>query len=131
MYMGCSMEIRVHFVSAESLDAPVLGIIIKDSQQAPLVGINNKHYSGAMTSRAVSQGFISVSIPQLPLFEGHYSLDIHFGNGFKDIQVLRDAFRFVVEPVSFSASGEMPDRQLNRFFIRDVKWAVHSSDTSS
>ncbi len=131
MYMGCRMEIRVHFVSAQSLDAPVLGIIIKDSQQAPLVGINNKHYSGAMTSRAVSQGFISVAIPQLPLFEGHYSLDIHFGNGFKDIEVLRDACRFVVEPVSFSASGEMPDRQLNRFFIRDVKWAVHSSDTNS
>jgi len=131
MYMGCSMEIRVHFASTQPLDAPVLGIIVKDSQQAPLVGVNNKHYTGAMTARPVSQGYISVLIPQLPLFEGAYSLDIHFGNGFKDIEVLRDVCRFMVEPASFSASGVMPDRQLNRFFIRDVEWAVHSSESTA
>ncbi len=131
MYMGCRMEIRVHFNSAQPLDAPVLGIIVKDSQQAPLIGINNNHYCGAMTTRPVSQGYISVLIPHLPLFESRYSLDIHFGNGFEDIEVLRDVCRFTVEQVSFSASGEMPDRQLNRFFIRDVEWAVHSSDTNS
>ncbi len=131
MYMGCRMEIRVHFSSAQPLDSPVLGIIIKDGQQTPLVGVNNKHYTGAMTTRPVSRGYISVLIPHLPLFEGGYVLDLHFGNGFKDIEVLRDVCRFMVEPVSFSATGEIPDRQLNRFFIRDVVWAVHSSDTSS
>jgi len=126
MYMGCRMEIRVHFTSTQPLDAPVLGIIVKDSQQTPLLGVNNKHYSGAMTTRPVSQGYISVLIPHLPLFEGGYSLDIHFGNGFKDIDVLRDVCPFMVEPVSFTPSGEMPDRQLNKFFIKDVAWSLIS-----
>lgn len=127
LYMGCRMELRVHFSTDQLLEAPVLGIIIKDSQQAPLVGVNNKHYTGAMTNRPVSSGYVSVLIPGLPLFEGNYSMDIHFGNGFKDIEVLRDVCRFMVEPVSFSATGEMPDKQLNRFFIREVTWSLHSS----
>jgi lipopolysaccharide transport system ATP-binding protein len=127
LYMGCRMELRVHFSSDQPLEAPVLGIIIKDSQQVPLVGVNNKHYTGAMTNQPVSSGYVSVVIPGLPLFEGNYSLDIHFGNAFRDIEVLRDVCRFTVEPVSFSATGEMPDKQLNRFFIREVTWSLHPS----
>lgn len=127
LYMGCRMEVRVYFESATPLEAPVLGIIIKDSQQSPIVGINNKHYTGSLTNAPVSKGYMVVSIPKLPLFEGHYSLDIHFGNAFKDIDVFRECLQFQVEPVSFTASGLLPDKQLNRIFIRDVSWSVQSS----
>lgn len=124
LHMGCTMEVRVHFDSPTPLDAPVLGIILKDSQQTPLVGINNKHYSGAITDRPISRGYLAATIPDLPLFEGTYSLDVHFGNGFRDLDVLRDCLRFVVEPVSTSASGLLPDKQLNRIYIKDVSWTA-------
>jgi len=123
--MGCRMEVRVHFECPEPLEAPVLGLILKDSQQAPLVGINNKHYSGALTSQPVSRGYLSVSIPRLPLFEGNYSMDIHFGNGFRDLEVYRDCLQFTVEPVARSVSGLLPDKQFNRIFINDVSWSFH------
>lgn len=126
LFMGCRMEIRVHFESPTPLEAPVLGIIIKDSEQTPLVGVNNKHYSGTLTHHPISTGYLAASIAQLPLFEGHYSLDIHFGNGFQDLEVLRDCIRFVVEPVSWSESGLLPDKQLNRVFIKDIGWSAHT-----
>ncbi len=126
LFMGCRMEIRVHFESPTPLEAPVLGIIIKDSEQTPLVGVNNKHYSGTFTRHPISMGYLAASIAQLPLFEGHYSLDIHFGNGFRDLEVLRDCIRFVVEPVSWSESGLLPDKQLNRVFIKDIAWSAHT-----
>ena len=129
LYMGCRMEVRVYFDSAVPLEAPVLGIIIKDSQQSPLVGINNNHYSGSLTNAPVSRGYLAVSIPSLPLYEGDYSLDIHFGNGFKDIDVFRECLQFHVEPVAFTPSGLLPDKQLNRVFIHDVSWSVHSTES--
>ncbi len=128
LYMGCRMEVRVHFESAVPLEAPLLGIIIKDGQQSPLVGVNNKHYTGNLSTSPVSRGYLSVSIPSLPFFEGNYSVDIHFGNGFKDIDVCRECLQFSVEPVALTASGLLPDKQLNRVFIKDVSWSVHSTE---
>jgi lipopolysaccharide transport system ATP-binding protein len=128
LYMGCAMEVRVHFSSQRLLEAPVLGIIIKDSQNAPLLGINNRHYTNGISKGPVSKGYISVLIPQLTLFEGNYDMDIHFGDGFRDIEVLHDCCQITVEPIAFTSTGELPDKHLNRFFIRDVTWSLHSME---
>lgn len=125
-YMGCQLEIRVHFKSNDELEAPILGVILKDSYNIPIIGVNNKHYTGSITSQSVSEGYISMMIPYLTLFEGTYHVDIHFGNGFRDIEVLRDCFQIVVEPMKFTLSGEMPDRKLNRIFIKDIVWGLHT-----
>ncbi|MBL7850019.1 MAG: ABC transporter ATP-binding protein [Cyclobacteriaceae bacterium] len=131
LYMGCQMEVRVYFQSKEPLDSPILGLIVKDSQQSPLIGVNNKHYSGAMTEKSLRAGYLSARIPRLPLFEGQYSLDVHFGNGFHDLEVLRDCIRFAVEPAAFTSSGLLPDKEINRVFIDNVTWSAHPTDIPS
>jgi lipopolysaccharide transport system ATP-binding protein len=131
LYMGCQLEVRVYFDSKQALDAPVLGLIVKDNQQSPLIGINNKNYTGAISERPLRKGYLSAIIPHLPLFEGNYSLDLHFGNGFRDVEVLRDCIRFGVEPAAFTASGLLPDKGINRVFIRDVAWSAHSTDDAA
>jgi lipopolysaccharide transport system ATP-binding protein len=123
-YMGCSLEVRVHFKSTQNLEAPVLGLIFKDSQHTPMLGVNNKHYVTSITTKSVKEGYISMMVPYLTLFEGIYQVDIHFGNGFRDLEVIRDCFQITVEPMSFSSSGEIPDKKLNRFFIKDIKWGL-------
>ena len=123
-YMGCRLEIRVHFKAENPLDAPLLGLILKDSQNTPLLGVNNKHYGVSLASRPVSEGYISMVIPYLTLFEGIYHVDIHFGNAFQDLEVLNDCFQFTVEPMRFVSSGEMPDRKINRLFIKDISWGL-------
>ena len=125
-YMGCKLEIRVHFKSDDALEAPVLGVIMKDSQNIPMIGVNNKHYTGNIASQPVYEGYISMVIPYLTLFEGMYSLDIHLGNAFKDIKVLRDCFQITVEAMPFTSSGEIPDKKLNRLFIKDIEWNLNA-----
>lgn len=125
-YMGCQWEIRVHFASSDKLQAPILGIILKDSQGIALLGVNNKHYVGNLNTSPVSEGYISMVIPFLTLFEGTYHADVHFGNGFKDLEVLRDCFQLVVEPMKFSASGELPDKKINKVFIKDIAWTLNA-----
>lgn len=123
-YMGCKLEIKVYFSCNTTLDFPILGLIFKDSQNTPLLGINNKHYNGFGRHSSIQSGSISMIIPFLTLFEGIYFIDIHFGNAFRDIEVLRECFQLRVEPLKFSESGELPDKQLNKFFIKDIAWAM-------
>ncbi|MBS1558110.1 MAG: ABC transporter ATP-binding protein [Bacteroidetes bacterium] len=124
-YMGCQLEIRVHFKTTTNLDAPVLGIILKDSQGVPMIGVNNKHYAGNIAEHPISEGCISMSIPYLTLFEGVYHADIHFGNGYSDFEILQDCFEFTVEPMKF-ASGEIPDKRFNKLFIKEIEWTLGS-----
>jgi lipopolysaccharide transport system ATP-binding protein len=123
IYMGCRLEIRVHFKGVAPFESPLLGLVIRDSQNIPMLGINNKHY-GATSTHPVSEGYISMTIPYLPLFEGIYQVDVHFGNAFSDIEILRDCFQITVEPLNFNEQGEFPDKRYNKFFIKDVVWRV-------
>jgi lipopolysaccharide transport system ATP-binding protein len=123
IYMGCRLEIRVHFKGVAPFESPLLGLVIRDSQNIPMLGINNKHY-GATSTHPVSEGYISMTIPYLPLFEGIYQVDVHFGNAFRDIEILRDCFQITVEPLNFNEQGEFPDKRYNKFFIKDVVWRV-------
>ncbi|MBS1681416.1 MAG: ABC transporter ATP-binding protein [Bacteroidetes bacterium] len=124
-HMGCQLEIRVHFKTTTYLDAPVLGVIFKDGQGIPMIGVNNKHYAGNIAEHPISEGCISMSIPYLTLFEGVYHTDIHFGNGYSDYEILQDCFEFTVEPLKF-ASGEIPDKRFNRLFIKEIEWTLDS-----
>jgi lipopolysaccharide transport system ATP-binding protein len=123
-YMGCELEIRVYFKSERPLDFPVLGVIFYDFQGEPLLAINNKHYVGNVTTNLLSDGYISMKIPYITLFAGNYQVDIHFGNAFVDLEVLRNCFQLTIERSSFSPTGEIPDEKFNRFFIRDIRWEV-------
>ncbi|HEY4799891.1 MAG TPA: ABC transporter ATP-binding protein, partial [Bacteroidia bacterium] len=125
-HMGCTLEIRVHFKAHELLDYPVLGLIFKDLQNIPLLGINNKHYTGNVAKTPVSEGYISILIPYLTLFEGIYHVDVYFGNTFKDIEVIKDCFTLTVDALKFSDSGELPDKTINKLFIKDVIWKLIS-----
>ena len=123
-YMGCRLEIKVHFENKEPLDFPVLGLIFKDSRNSPLIGINNKHYQGNVAPAPLRNGTIAMTIPYLTLFEGNYLVDIHMGNAFRDLEVFRECFNLVVEPMKFSKVGELPDKHYNKLFIKDVTWTV-------
>lgn len=123
-YMGCRLEIKVHFKSSFSLEFPVLGLIFKDNQNTPLLGINNKHYSGNIAAISLTSGCISMSIPCLTLFEGTYYIDMHFGNAYKDLEVYRECFQLTVDPIKFAPSGELPDKRFNKFFISDINWKI-------
>ena len=122
LHMGCMLRLKVHFKHSYPLDFPVLGVIIKDRNNVPILAINNKHYHGNVVTTSVESGAIQLLIPSLPLFAGIYHVDVHFGDRFKDIQVLRDRVTLHVEPASFSA-GELPDANFNRIFIKEAEWS--------
>jgi len=123
-HMGCELEIKVHFSSPKAISFPLLGVIFRDSQGTPLLGVNNNHYVGNVASKPLSEGVFSFRVHSLPLINGSYSVDIHFGDNTTDLDVRRDCFNFVVEKMPFTKSGVFPNEQINRFFIQNVDWQV-------
>ncbi|MGK7390873.1 MAG: ABC transporter ATP-binding protein [Candidatus Cyclobacteriaceae bacterium M2_1C_046] len=123
--MGSKIQINVDFKSEEELDFPVLGLIFRDMQNAALLAVNNKHYVGNLTNKPLSEGSISFTIPYLPLMSGIYSIDVHFGNGYVDLDVKKDCITLLVEPKKFTNAGELPDEKYNRIFVKDIEWSIN------
>lgn len=124
-YMGCNLKVKVFFNSNEKLDYPVLGVIIRDVNNMPILGINNKSYQDNLIVHPINEAIISMEIPYLQLMSGYYSMDIRLGNAFKDIHILNDCISFQVESASFSKQGMLPDEKINKFFIKEVYWNVN------
>ncbi|HPQ08430.1 MAG TPA: ABC transporter ATP-binding protein [Bacteroidia bacterium] len=124
--LGSELEIKLFFKSDEKLEFPVLGVIFRDSQNNPIIGINNKHYIENISKIDINKGEISMKIPSLPLYAGIYHIDIHFGNSFIDLQVLKDCFTLHIDAVPFTNSIELPDAKLNKVFIKNVDWKIQS-----
>jgi len=120
--MNCSFELSVHFVAPKPLEYPVLGVIIYDSLNTPVLYFNNKNYAGNLFEKPADEGTIVMRIPALPLMSGMYSLDVHFGNLFSDFEVKRNIIRFRVEPRPINEKGEMLLEKFNKFFIQNIEW---------
>ena len=122
LYMGCRFEIRVHFKSEVPLDFPLLGVVLYDSYNTPLLTFNNKNYRKNLVSEPVREGVLSLTFPSFPLMSGRYSMDVYFANLFSNLDIKRGVFQFNVEPRHFIDTGEVLDEKLNKFFIKDLAW---------
>ncbi len=123
-YMGCQLSIRLYFDSKSELDFPVLGVLIKDEANTALVAVNNKHYVGNVAKSPVRRGILEASILKLPLFAGHYSVDLFLGNGFADLEILRDCIHFTVDAVPLTEKGSIPESRYNKVFLDQVEWKL-------
>lgn len=123
-FMGCNLTMKFHFESSKDYDFPVLGIVFKDHNNYPILGINNKHYVGNLVSKPVSSGYIEINIPYLTLMSGHYSIDVYFGNAFTNTEIIYDCVLLKIEQAKFTDSMEMLEERVNRFFIKEVHWKI-------
>jgi lipopolysaccharide transport system ATP-binding protein len=124
---GSDLELSVSFESPDPLRYPVLGVVLRDRYDAPMVAINNKHYTGNLVDGAVRSGTITLRLPAVPLMPGAYPVDIYLGDGSADLEVLRDAFVLEVEARKFSSAGLPLDAQRNRFCITDAQWRFEAA----
>ncbi|MFN3405793.1 MAG: ABC transporter ATP-binding protein [Cytophagaceae bacterium] len=122
--VGSEMKIKVYFQTDNKLDFPLLGIVIKDSYGMPLIGINNRHYVGNLALNPVNSGVISITIPKFPFMPGIYSVDVHFGNAFIDLEILKDVFSITVNKVIQNSQGEFPMESLNKIYIDNINWKL-------
>jgi lipopolysaccharide transport system ATP-binding protein len=99
----------------------VLGLVIKNKFDTPIIGINNKHYNKKLFGKTVNEGTISIEFDYFPIYgDGKYNCDLFLGNDEGDYETVFNAFHFYV--VSFYNSSEVQkiNPSLNQFYFRSI-----------
>lgn len=123
---GSALHIDVTIRSERVLQSPVLGIVIRDHYNVPMIGINNRHYKLDFENVRLKSGMISIRIPHLPLVAGAYSIDLFLGDIHGDFEVLEHAIDFLVDNTGDQFVHAKLDRRLNRVFVKNVNWEIRT-----
>lgn len=118
---GSNLEFYFDYSLKEKLYRPVLGIVIKDQNNTPLVGINNKHTNQNLSSDL--EGTICVRIEKLSLYgNGPLRVDLYFGDDGNDFDTIIDAFSIDLLAKDVYKSGFMPDTKLNKIYVPNISY---------
>jgi len=103
----------------------VLGIIIKDVFDNPLISINNKHYKKYVSiCKNKTNGVICLEMNQVPLFPGNYKIDLFLGDQIVDLEVLRNAIQITIPEREGIQTSYPLDFISNKFYLQDVSWTL-------
>jgi lipopolysaccharide transport system ATP-binding protein len=105
--MGGRLTIKVAFASERPV-TPVMGIVVKNSHGVAIFGVNNKFIGGYRFEGPTTAGIISCTLDDLSLMPGCYSLDLYFGDGPHDIDVVIDGISVEVLPADVFGTGQLP-----------------------
>jgi lipopolysaccharide transport system ATP-binding protein len=105
--MGSGLSIHIDYVADRAI-APVLGVVVKNNYGAPLFGVNNRLIPGFDFTGASTAGEITCHLRNLPLMPDTYSIDLYFGDGYTDHDVIYDAATFEVVAADVFGSGKLP-----------------------
>ena len=105
--MGGRLAVKVDF-DCEHAVSPKLGIAIKNASGVAIFSCNN--FSGGYHfEERIASGTISCIVNDLPLVPGVYSIDLRFGDGLLDSDLVHDAISLEVLPADVFGTGLLPD----------------------
>ncbi len=104
--MSESFAVQVEF-SQNTPRKPVLGIVFKTVTGAPLFGVNNRFIPAPEMPASAKEGVITCWIDAPPLMPGIYFIDLYFGEDYRDLDVVREALSFHVEPADVFGTGQL------------------------
>jgi lipopolysaccharide transport system ATP-binding protein len=100
----------------------VLGLVIKNLYDVPIIGINNRHFVEYDSKfKNIRSGVFNISLPDLLLLPGEYTVDVYLGNRIVDIEIVQDALIFDIEDINTAASFPI-DYRLNKMVVEKAKW---------
>ena len=105
--MGGRLAIKVGFDCAGPV-SPKLGIVIKNSNGVAIFDCNS-FIGGYHFEERIASGTISCMVNDLPLVPGVYSIDLRFGDGLLDSDIVHDAISLEVLPADVFGTGHVPN----------------------
>lgn len=127
IHFNDSLEVNVNFYSDIIITKLVLGIVIKDSNDLALIGVNNSHYGNEMISRkSINKGELKLKIENLQLLPGKYTIDVFLGDGKKDIDVVYDAIIFkIIDDFNNKILSKI-DLNINKVYQDSITWILEN-----
>jgi lipopolysaccharide transport system ATP-binding protein len=105
--MGGRLAIKVGFDCVGPV-SPKLGIVIKNANGVAIFDCNS-FIAGYHLEERIASGTISCMVNDLPLVPGVYSIDLRFGDGLLDSDLVHDAISLEVLPADVFGTGHLPN----------------------
>ncbi|KFC59370.1 ABC transporter ATP-binding protein [Flavobacterium gilvum] len=117
---GKKVEFHFSYFNKIKYQEPVLGIVIKDDEDLPVLGINNRNTGDSLKEKG-KEGLIILTFPVFRLIKSKsYKVDIYFGDQENNVDTILDAFYFNVLP-SLDARKPIQEK-LNYFYDSEIKF---------
>lgn len=118
---GSEISVRIQYELKNFSEALKIGIVFKDINEVPLIGLNNEEVNGQLFRCSTDSGVISFTITQLPLIKpGKYFIDVYLGSHEEDYIKVLSEISFMVEKTDVYKTGRLVNDQLNLIFCPDV-----------
>jgi lipopolysaccharide transport system ATP-binding protein len=122
--MGSPLSVDVAFDTKNVPISPVLGLVIKNNAGASLFGVSNRYIPGFEFKKQSDSRQLSCTIDRLTLMPGLYWIDLYFGDGQTDRDVIYDAISFEVTPADVFGSGKLPPITSGPFYC-PASWKMN------
>ncbi|MGZ8544109.1 MAG: ABC transporter ATP-binding protein [Flavisolibacter sp.] len=123
---GADMEVRLEYFNTLDLVDPDVGIVIKDSEQNALIGLNSKHFGRKLALVKNRKRCLSLVLPGLNLYApGTYHVNLYFGDVQHYYECLYDAFSFTIEETDVYGTGNLMEAEWNRIYIPQIDIVHH------
>ncbi len=107
---GDTVRFVVEHNRSERGISPVLGVVLKTADQAPVLAIDNRIVGGYRFAKTDSAGRIACTLPDLPLVPGIYLVDAWFGDSFSSLDLVRNAASLEIRAIDVYGTGRLPPR---------------------
>lgn len=120
IFSGSNFRLKLYFNSYRDFYEAELGVVIKDSDQIPYIGLNNKHL-GTTISVKKGKGIGEIIINDFPLFaNGDYWINLYFGDQGPNYESLENAIKFKIISDDVFGSGRILDTNWNRIVHKKI-----------
>jgi lipopolysaccharide transport system ATP-binding protein len=121
-FSGEPFRAEFDFQDVQSLKELVFGVVIKDSNQQPVIGINNWDLGVKLNNSPVNDGTVVFELDSLPLYgESLYYVDLYFGDGGNNYDTIENALSFKLEPGDVFGRGKILNTKINTVYPGRVR----------
>lgn len=125
LIFGENFTILCEFKSNFIISNIVLGIVIKDKNQNPIIGINNKnYYDYKINTTNINKGVIKLKIEDFKLLPGKYYLDVFLGDSLNDIEAIQDVISFEIKNNFNNKILNSLNLNINTLYQEKVTWTL-------
>lgn len=117
---GDTLEFEFQYKLKEYMSNPVLGIVIRNPQQEPIIGINNMHTDQKLSNENF-EGVICFKIDNFNVYgNGEYPVDLYFGDNGDNFDIINDAFSLELITKDSYKTGYLPNPVLNKIYLPHI-----------
>ena len=121
-FSGEPFRAEFDFLDASGLNEIVFGIVIKDGNQQPLMGINNWDLGVRLNQEPVNKGTVVFECPSLPFYgNSSYYIDLYFGDGGNNYDFIENALTFKLEETAVFESGKILNPNINTVYPGKIR----------